>query len=298
MPDEGKKTSYSIFEQLSTEELEKLLAQDFVATNGAEPDIDYIMAIMEVIQKREAEASQSVPVDVDAAWKDFRDNYQGQAPSFETDTLPEPVPSHPNQIDNKAEPKGKSKTFRYIILIAAVIVILCGAASAFGFNVFQAFADWTAETFGFVSSSDHAQSPEEQPVSQTDPYQELRVAVAAETDTLMVPAWAPEGTVLDGKVSVVNRLNGVRIQAAYQTEQGQFTIRIQVYDDAPEKYTGTYEKDGQPVQKYEAGGIIHYIMNNIDNCGVAWTDGNVEGSIQGSLSDADLKKMVDSIYKG
>ena len=41
------------FEKLSTEELEKLLVQDFVATGGAEPDVDYIMAIMEVINERE-----------------------------------------------------------------------------------------------------------------------------------------------------------------------------------------------------------------------------------------------------
>ena len=38
-------------------------------------------------------------------------------------------------------------------------------------------------------------------------------------------------------------------------------------------------------------------MSNNQNRGVAWTNGNLEGFIQGALTDEDLEKMVDSIYK-
>lgn len=294
MPDKGKKKLYPILEHMSTEDLEKLLAQDFVASGGSEPDVDYIMAIMEVIQKREA---ASKPVDLDAAWQDFRDNYQGQASSFETGALWEPDSSHRNQIENKSDSGGKPGKFRYFFVFAAAIIILCGAASAFGFNVFQAMAEWTSETFGFVSPNAKEKNQEKQPVSQDDPYQELRMAVAAETDTPMVPTWAPEGTVLVDDVSAVDRLKSIRIQGTYQTDQGEYTVRIVIYDDVPDDYTATYEKDDRPVRMYEAGGIVHYVMSNNQNLGVAWTNGNLEGSIQGSLTEEELEKMVDSIYK-
>ncbi len=62
-----------IFEQLSTEELEKLLAQDFAATGEGDPNAEYIMAIMRVIKEREKGAGHQV--DVDAAWKDFQEEY-------------------------------------------------------------------------------------------------------------------------------------------------------------------------------------------------------------------------------
>lgn len=46
--------------------------------------------------------------------------------------------------------------------MAACIVILCGAASAFGFDILQAFADWTAETFGFVTpGQEEAEAPQD-----------------------------------------------------------------------------------------------------------------------------------------
>ena len=62
-----------IFEQLSTEELEKLLAQDFAATGEGAPNTEYIMAIMRVIKERENGAEHQV--DVDAAWKAFQEEY-------------------------------------------------------------------------------------------------------------------------------------------------------------------------------------------------------------------------------
>ncbi|WP_312281695.1 hypothetical protein [Oscillibacter sp.] len=86
MPDD-KSALYPPLEQLSTEELEKLLLQDFVASSGSEPDVDYIMAIMEVIQKREAETSAAECVDVDKAWNDFKENYQEKFNSFVSDNF-------------------------------------------------------------------------------------------------------------------------------------------------------------------------------------------------------------------
>ena len=60
-------------------------------------------------------------------------------------------------------PKRKSRRIlRAAVITAACIVILCGAASAFGFDILQAFADWTAETFGFVTpGQEEAEAPQE-----------------------------------------------------------------------------------------------------------------------------------------
>ena len=42
-----RNTAYPFLEQMRTEELEALLQQEFTAADGGEPDVDYIMAIME-----------------------------------------------------------------------------------------------------------------------------------------------------------------------------------------------------------------------------------------------------------
>ena len=47
-----RNTAYPFLEQMRTEELEALLQQEFTAADGGEPDVDYIMAIMEVMKQR------------------------------------------------------------------------------------------------------------------------------------------------------------------------------------------------------------------------------------------------------
>ncbi|WP_312634826.1 DUF4367 domain-containing protein [Oscillibacter sp.] len=296
MPDEGKKQSYPFLEHMSTEDLEKMLSQDFIAPDDAAPDIDYIMAIMEVIQKREAKELSSKPVDVDAAWQDFKENYEGQVDSFEIGNLQEPDSSHPLQIEKKINTAKRFHILRYIGIAAAVIVLLCGAASAFGFDIFQALADWTNETFGFVSSNGAAQQTSIPVIPQDDPYSKLRTDVADETDILLIPTWAPEGTEETGNTSVVKRMDSTRIFSSFTTNGGEFTINIQIYDALPDDYRTVYQKDDRPMQEYETNGVTYYIMHNNATCGVAWTNENIECAIQGDLGVEDLEKMVDSIY--
>lgn len=287
-----RNTAYPFLEQMRTEELEALLQQEFTAADGGEPDVDYIMAIMEVMKQRDANPP-AAEVDVDAAWRDFKENYQGQASAYETEVLPERDSSHLDQITSPSPKKKSRRILRAAVIMAACIVILCGAASAFGFDILQAFADWTAETFGFVTpGQEEAEAP------QDDPYNTLRLAVSKETDIPTVPTWFPDGTVLIGNISVVEHLDKTRIQASFETNKGQFTIRVQIYNTVPEKYEGTYQVDNEFSEPYEVDGIIHYIMSNNDTNSVAWVNGVVEGHIQGNLSVEDLKEMVNSIYQG
>ena len=71
-----RNTAYPFLEQMRTEELEALLQQEFTAADGGEPDVDYIMAIMEVMKQRDANPP-AAEVDVDAAWRDFKENPPG-----------------------------------------------------------------------------------------------------------------------------------------------------------------------------------------------------------------------------
>ena len=189
------------------------------------------------------------------------------------------------------KPKKKSRRIlRAAVITAACIVILCGAASAFGFDILQAFADWTAETFGFVTpGQEEAEAP------QDDPYNTLRLAVSERTDLPVVPTWFPEDTELVGSISVVEQIGMIRLQGTFENSQEQFTIRIQIYDSVPEKYDGTYQIDSNSFELYEVDGITYYLMSNNDTNSVAWLNGVVEGHIQGHVSFDGLKKMVDSI---
>ena len=290
-----EKRKYPIFEQLSTEELNNLLAQDFAAMDEEGPDVDYIMAIMEVINKRKQAAEHQT--DVDAAWKEFQEQYQGQAAAFDRSNNCETDSSHRDQTSSAPPSSKKSHTLRILLIAAVMIALLGGTASGFG-HVFQAVVNWTAETFGFEAPYGEKASTE--PVIQADPYINLRSAVAAYTDLPVIPYWAPEGTAktTDAGVQITERKESVLFSGSYQIGSRQFIIRVRVYNTASLSYTSTYQWDAQQTPLlYNAGGLNHDIVCNNQKSSAAWTNENVECLIQGDLNEEELKTMIDSIYE-
>ena len=285
---------YPIFEQLSTEELEKLLAQDFAATDE-DPDVDYIMAIMGVINEREKAAGHQS--DVDAAWKDFQEEYQGQAAAFDQTFPCEAESSDHLQVHPAQVPRKKRRAFRYVFVAAAIIVLLCGTASGFG-QVFQAVVSWTAETFGF--DSPYGAESSEETSALRDPYFELRTSVSEYTDLSVIPYWAPEGTTTSGKPKVQKtiRKDSTHLTGVYGINDYEFVIRIRIYDEVPEDYYAAYQwNENQLVTNHEVNGLKHDIVHNNENNTAAWTNENVECIIQGALAIDELEKMIDSIYE-
>ena len=285
---------YPIFEQLSTEELEKLLAQDFAATDEA-PDVDYIMAIMGVINEREKAAEHQS--NVDAAWKDFQEEYQGQATAFDRTIPCEAESSDHLQVHPAQVPRKMHRTFRYVFVAAAIIVLLCGTASGFG-QVFQAVVSWTAETFGFESPYGVEDSAEV--AEQKDPYIYLRTAVAEHTSLPVIPNWAPEGVFssIETGVQKTTRKESTHLTGVYGSNDGEFIIRIIIHNEVPPQYVNSYQWDEtQIITNYEANGLLHDIASNYDENIAAWTNENVECIIQGALTIDELEKMIDSIYE-
>lgn len=297
MPVDDKKIRLrSVLAGKSTEELEELLAASFPLGDNAETDEAYIIAIMEVIREREEKEAnkEKRQAEVDAAWRDFqeyraeRDREKAEMNGM-ADASGE-IPGEPSRPQAKVHTAKKPvRVLRSCAAAAAVIVLLCGTAYAFGWNIFQALADWTAETFQFLTGT-------ESKAADYGIFEYLYLSVAAETDIPAVPQWAPEGTREVEKPRVSERSDKTRIVGEYLIEDREFTIRIMIYDSLPEKYFGTYQKNDVTVEEYESGGIVHYITENIDNISAMWTNGYAEGYIQGDLSIGELKDMIDSIY--
>lgn len=286
----------SVLAGKSTEELEELLALSFSMEDDAETDEAYITTIMEVIREREEkEADQEKrQAEVDAAWREFQE-YRAERDREKTEAggmadASGKFPGEPSRPQEKVHTAKKpGRVLRSCAAAAAVIVLLCGTAYAFGWNIFQALADWTAETFQFLTGT-------EPKMADYGVFENLYLSVAMETDVPVVPKWAPEEMeeVEQPRTSIRN--DRIRIVGKYLVNDKEFTIRIIVYNSTPEKYSGTYQKNAGNVEEYESGGIVHYITENVDNISAMWTNGYVEGYIQGDLSIDELKDMIDSIY--
>lgn len=264
-------------EQLSTEELEQLLR----AQDQQDPDVELICKIMEVIQEREADQPQP---DVDAAWKSFLQDYQGQAQCYTKDTTPiTPISRNRSR---------RRPVLRVLAIGLAAALLLCGTAFASGENLFQIVASWTNETLWFVAQREQVESQSR----EYGIFEELYEIVSGYTDTPVVPTWAPDGTEQLGDIKVTIRSNSVGILGTFQCSENQFTISIKVFDSTPTFDKNTYEKDGYNIYTYEIDGQIHYILKNNEQYGAVWINETSIVFIQGSIDKKTVIDIISSIY--
>lgn len=271
----------------STAELEELLALEATDLDAAEPNADFIATVLEVMAERESAQDEEL---TEQAWKDFQEYYTlRKQEETETDNNEETPHDHRRKTEHRQRSPKLIRVIRIGIVAAVLVVLLCG--TAFGWNFFRAVADWTEETFQFLTGLGK-NMPENQSALNL-----LQLSVKKKTDTPSVPKWAPEGTVENGAPKKNERTDRFIVRAEYIIGTREFSIRITIHDTPPETYVGTYQKDATIEEEYSAGGICHYIVGNNETISAMWVNGCVEGYIQGELTVEELQKMIDSIYE-
>ena len=273
----------------STAELEELLALEATDLDDAEPNADFISTILEVISERESTQEQDSEM-TEKAWEDFQEYYSlRKQEETEPDKDEEGPHDHRRKTEHRQRSPKRSHVFRYA-LVAAVLTVLLGG-TALGWNFFRAVADWTEETFYFLTGQ------ERQVHSEEDVYRKQRLHVEKRTDIPAVPNWFPEGATASGMPKETIRTDRFVVLGTYTVGEREFTVQIIIHDTPPEVYTITYQKNSEIEEEYLAGGIPHYIMGNTETLSSMWINGCVEGYIQGELTLTEMRQMIDSIYE-
>ena len=269
----------------STAELEELLALEAADLDAAEPNADFIATVLEVMAERESAQDKEL---TEQAWKDFQEYYNLRKQE-ETDKVEEAPRDHRRKTEHRQRSPKIARVIR-IGVVAAVLTVLLGS-TVFGWNFFRAVADWTAETFYFLTGQ------EQKVRSEEDVYRKQRLLVEKRTDIPAVPNWFPKGAAANGSPKDNIRTARVAVYASYLAGTREFTVRIIIHDTPPEAYDVTYQKNTTIEEEYLAGGITHYIMGNTETLSAMWLNGCVEGYIQGELTLEELREMIDSIYE-
>ena len=270
----------------STAELEELLALEAADLDAAEPNADFIATVLEVMAERESAQDEEL---TEQAWEDFQEYYSlRKQEETETDNNEETPHDHRRKTEHRQRSPKIARVIR-IGVAAAVLTVLLGG-TVFGWNFFRTVADWTEETFFFLTGQER-QTPDEE-----DVFRAQRLSVEKRTDIASVPSWAPDETSTNGSPKDNIRTDRVAVYASYLAGTREFTVRIIIHDTPPEAYTITYQKNSEIEEEYLGGGITHYIMGNTETLSAMWINGCVEGYIQGELTVEEMQQMIDSIY--
>lgn len=272
------------WEKMTTQELEDLLRQDFAAGQSGFLEPEDILAITEVINRREGDTPSDA--DLQAAWESFRARIREEEKPTPTESIPEKAPAAVPFAKPERKKPGR-KRLRWAVAAAAVVCLL--AVPALGGNGVESLVNWTAETFSFGKGNDIDES------QSAIMFSELKSQVSAITDLPVLPQWYPEGTTIE-RVEEYEVSGSKDICAVFERQGEVISLTITVYETIPEQMGG-YEKNDETPKQYFANGIPHYIMGNNNWNTAVWVNENVECFIQGNLTMEELTQMIDSIYK-
>lgn len=288
---------YTKFENMSTEALEELLCLDSQFPNEDDSDIDAILHITEVIQKR-ADPAAKYSVDVEQAWDVFREKYLPYAQSgqslYEDDEAMEAVAAPVNCSASNGRGQHRRRKWASHFLAAAAIfaALLCmmtATAYALGYDLWGVVASWTEETFSFVSQPESSSADRE--------YADLQAALDAYGITeKFVPTWIPDGFfIADVAVEAIHNSENRFFTCRYESGKASIVITITMYNGVEPDQCRRWQKDGRDVSILKRGQTDVYIMTNLNRPMAVWVDGLFECCISGSVSVEELERIVESI---
>lgn len=279
-----KNENLKFLDTLSTQMLENFLEAYQTSENPGEEDLAVVQYILDLLARRSRE-TDSVP-DVDRAWQEFHRDYlplKGQEPLF----------GSPKNVGSGH--RGR-KVLRRLVTTAAVLALLfvttTFTAYACGFDIWEAFASWTADTFGFVVLSTEPPVTESADVvHQTNLAETLR---EYGIDEGLAPTWIPEGYYFD-RIEVSNTPTDVLIGAYYKDDYNSIAYYVH-YMEVPG--ISLFEIDPMSVEECIVGETHYYISENCGLYRATWFAENIEFSINGCSCAEDVHMMLQSIYGG
>lgn len=197
----------------------------------------------------------------------------------------------------KRTDRKRRKFTKLLPLVAVLVVLITISANAFSLQgIFDLFTRWTSDIF-MVGGEDapHATITlhplEEGEEAEYDSLQEALDAFGIKEP--LAPTWVPERFELE-TVKASNRFGNIKIYAEYTYGDTLLIISYRkITLDATEA-----EQKGKSITTVFCGGLKHYLMPNHDQYNAYWQNGELNCSINGTVSKGEITDIITSIYEG
>ena len=281
---------YSMFDKMSTEELEEILRMDSYGAETDKYDTDAILYIMEVVANRQNSSAEEKSAQVEQALAEFKEWYLPSVREGSTLYQSDENRAHLAELPIRQTRKSLRSIVRRVGLVAAVIIVIFAimiTAQATGIDIFGAIARWTDEIFYFTTANE--QQNQEWFSDYQDAFEE------AGPFSQYIPTWIPEEFV-PGEPYISQMRTHTELYLPFEKSGGQYIdVSIAIFDSVTSIDTYFFQKDSGKVNQYEVNGKTIYLFSNYDILNGICLDGNAMIDIGGTLSLNDIQAIFDSI---
>lgn len=257
---------------MTTPQLSELLRSE---VRKEAPDADLIRSVMDILDERNREAVNEIPIDGEEAWAKYKASKAADA-------------------WNKKR-KMRNRILRWTAAAAAVCILVFAAPKAAkADNFFEMVARWTEDVVRFFTSGSEGGGQADYRFKTDNPdLQAVYDAVVAMgvTDPA-VPMWLPETC----KLIEIKDMSGpkrARTHAYFLDGEKEVTITVDLY-----KADVSYDllKDEDTYKVYEHNSMIHYVIKNEDAWTVIWSKDRFVSCIFIECPEDTVYRIIDSIY--
>lgn len=193
------------------------------------------------------------------------------------------------------------RSFRTLIQMVAIITVMLFSmvtAQAFGFDIFGAIARWTSSTFHFSTEETTFATIGKYPIAEGEQksYDSLQAALDDfNISGEVAPTWIPERFELQAVTAAVTS-SKICLKADYITPDNSFlSIRYRSYVSSRQM---EIEKDAVNANAYSIGNQKFFLVSDKSLEKATWINGQLECLIYGTISQQELKEIINSIYEG
>lgn len=298
------------YSRKSTEELEEIIRLDVDSDEADGLDPEALDAILEVLQDRNYAEEY---IKKSTTWEDFEKYYlpglEERKPGKNTDEcissddgikpLPKLSPSAPGSTKKKNR-FWSGHTLKVASIAVAISLVFFSvvsiSAAAAGYNLWDAVARWTSETFRF-GNGDGARLTIPTADDYSGEYRNLESALEAHgVDVKLAPTWLPDDYRLT-VISIIERTNRTIFTAEYCNSNDDIVIVTLTQHDTSTPSFAFQEKDRENISIYKNGNIEHYIFSNLESTTITWINSGFECSVYGKFAATDAHTIIDSIYE-
>lgn len=278
--------AFSGYDTMEDEALRDFLRSDASKTEAEAADIEELLYVMEVLEKRRKERGEAR--DPKKAFEEFKKYYDPRSEAAQEPEAPAKAPEPPSKRRTALRWKRK------LSIAAAVITLLVGCTLSVGaarFDLWELFVKFTRETFYIGDGSDDAQAWKADPSDQYS-YSDFAEMLRRHNVTgAFIPTWIPEGFTFASRH--IDELPLRRMfHERYVNGDKALTIEImESREDSPSQF----EQFGSEAEIYQHNDYAFYIFQNDVQYQATCINGAIQCNVYGHLTHEELLQMLDSI---